>query len=96
MNGAVHIQHRSGNVVNGPSLDPTFEELTSFANDILQYSRQVLRGLQTLRSQYCRDQLNNVEGLRSQIEVVQEDISDVKRAKFDGLRRIFRDRHPEC
>jgi hypothetical protein len=95
-NRPVPVHRADTDVVIGPPLGPAFTDLEKFAEDILQYSERIFRDLRALESRYWRDQLHRVEDLTHLVETVKADIADMRESKFNGLRRVFTDTHPEC
>lgn len=89
-------QHYQEGAVNGPSIEPVFRDLTYFIDDILRYSKRIFEDLQELERWRVRDQLGRVQQLKCQVDGIKADLSDVQRSRFDGLRRLCRDRRPEC
>ena len=92
----IPARRRNAAAVIGTSLNPVFDDQTSFVDDIVQYSHQVLEALQALGRRDNRDHLGRVRELALQVERIKTDVSDVRRSQFDGLRRLCTDRQPEC
>lgn len=96
VNEPISDQHRNVDAATGPSLRAGFESLASFVDDITQYSTRVFEDLQALGRRHNRDELERVQHLIHQVESVKADVSDVQRSSFDGLRRLFVEKRPEC
>ena len=89
-------QHYQEDAVNSPSIEPVFRDLACFIEDILLYSKRLFENLQELERWRIRDELARVQHLKCQVDHIKADLSDVRRSRFDGLRRLCRDRRPEC